>query len=553
MLRGIGTWLRQTAAQYPDQIALIEGSRQLSWRAVDQSCDQLCEYLHAVGVRSGSHVGIWSINSIEYVVLFLAVARLGGVSVPLNTALTRRELLEACKLADLTHLFYGEGYKSCLYAQAVEGLQKEQQTLTVLPIPCVSPWGEETEGTIPKGKCSAHCSPDWIYQAEENVEESQCATMLFTSGSSGVPKAVQLSHRNLLRNAEGIAEGMHWSQRDRFCVAVPFFHCFGITVTLLVAVCVGASLVILPRFRSKRCFEAIEQHSCTVLNGVPSMFLSMQANPASKEHDLGTIRSGIIAGSRLHPEEYRKILTLFAPSMHLQPSYGQTETSPCCTLAPWDWTVDQKANSSGLPIRGVQMRVVSLYGNDEVLPGTLGRIQTRGAHVMQGYYKNEEKNRRVFQEDGWLDTGDIGSLTSEGALVVNGRNQELIIRGGENISPSEVERAILQYPGVQQAQVFAVPDPILQEEICACVLEDPKHPLSVEALRLFLSEQLADHKIPKYIRIYHKFPLQGSGKLAMRQLQRESIRELGLEKPPGFPAPIPVKRETERVHNIRRQ
>lgn len=368
-----------------------------------------------------------------------------------------------------------------------------------------------------------HCANAW---EKENFSQ-QCALILFTSGSTGSTKGVKLKHYSLLKNAHDLASRMRWSGKDKVCVSVPFFHCFGLTCCILASVMKGFSLLILPRFRSVQCFHAIEKFSCTVLNGVPSMFLAMQENPYHRNFDLSSLRSGIVAGSLMTPSEYQDILKIFPPHFHLQPSYGQTETSPCCTMVDFDDSLEVKSQTTGHPLPDVELRIVNDYLED--LPaGTVGRIHTRGYHVMLGYiFGHQDASRRL--PNGWLETGDLGYLDEEGRLVVTGRLKSLIIRGGENISPCEVETALKQLEVFHEVQVVPVPDPVMQEELCACLVYKRGQWLGEEEIRQRLQVLLAAHKIPKYFLWFPSLPKLINGKVDRNTLKNIAIERLEWE------------------------
>ena len=370
--------------------------------------------------------------------------------------------------------------------------------------------------------------------------------MLFTSGTTGQAKGVLLSHQSLVTNAGAIAEGMGWGVSDRFCIAVPMFHCFGLTAGILASIRAGASMYILSRFHTAGVWEAVMSGGCTVLNGVPSMFLAMVRKKEFLSASGEGVKSGIIAGSYFSKEEYGEILRRF-PHMLLQPSYGQTETSPCVTLSPlWEKPV-HKAVSGGRVIPDVQVRIGGMEehliyhqhrgrsGPLCVLPGVpCGEIQVKGYNVMLGYYNLPEATMEAFTEDGWLKTGDVGYFDEEGRIHILGRLREIIIRGGENISPAEIEEQIQRIPEIKEVKVLGQEAEVLQEKIVACIALKEGAQLTDEEIREFLKKRLAPYKLPEIIARFSSLPRTPLGKVNIsalhQQLEKGEWKKQGQEE-----------------------
>lgn len=526
----IGQLLRQTAQNHATQSALISEDYQLNWAGVYQVVQAYVRYLRAEGVAPGMHVGIWSVNSGAYVLILLALCQMGAVAIPLNPSLTDSELLKLCQYADLHYFIHGEGFaqkelplglQTALWADnpaihfvAMHDLRAATRpACEVSAVDCLSM--EDNAALVHSAR-----NPVSVFDDVDAV-----AVILSTSGTTGHMKGVMLSHNSLVNNSLAIAEGMRWTSKDRILVSVPFFHCFGLTACILASLHVGMSLVVMPRFRSVPCFSLIEQHRCTVLNGVPTMFLAMLNNAERQAYDLSSLRSGIIAGSLVSPRDYLRIVTMFGDDFHLQPSYGQTETSPACTLSAWDDSLEVKANSVGQVIPDVELRIVDEQGKT-LDANEIGMIQVKGYNIMKGYYGMTKEFVELFSKDGWLTTGDLGCLTDEGRLQITGRKKSLIIRGGENIAPAEIEFALEQLPGVVSVHVVGVPDPVLQDEICACLILDDTITYTDEEIRSFLKDRLAPYKIPKYILRFAYFPTTTSGKIASRDLRKLAMKRL---------------------------
>lgn len=313
------------------------------------------------------------------------------------------------------------------------------------------------------------------------------------------------------------------------CVTVPLFHCFGITAGIISCLLAGMSMYLIPYFKTARVWDAIENRRCTVLNGVPSMFLALTRKDGFKDRKAGCLKSGIIAGSPVAREEFLEICSRF-PGMHLQPSYGQTETSPCVSIADWDEQDERKAVSAGKVIDHVEIRIADLKKGNVLKAGQEGEIQVRGYNVMSGYYNLPKANSRAFTEDGWLRTGDIGTVDESGELHVTGRLKEMIIRAGENISPYEIEQVIRQLDWVEKVKIVGIPAEVLQEEIAACIVPKKGRKADREELRSYLNSKLAHYKVPAYVLEMEEFPMNASGKIDLKELKKTALAGAAQER-----------------------
>lgn len=351
--------------------------------------------------------------------------------------------------------------------------------------------------------------------------------MMFTSGTTGQPKGVMLSHNNLVNSAIATAEGMGWKQSDKQLLAVPLFHCFGLTSGFLASIYAGCSIGIIEYYRTREILSHIKKFKSTVFNGVPSMFLALIRNPEFAAYDITSLRNGIIAGASITQMEYEKICRSL-PRFDLRQSYGQTEASPCVTLIrPVDPAL-KKTQSVGRVIADVEVRIWDYQKEVVAEAGMTGEIQVRGYNVMQGYYKLEQETKAAISPDGWLRTGDLGYLDQDGYLYVSGRIKEMIIRAGENIMPGEIERLILQTPFVQNVKVIGIKAEVVQEEIVACIIPTETIEFSEERLIAFLKPKIAYYKIPGYFVLFEDFPRTASGKIVISELRNVVEAVLGL-------------------------
>ena len=496
----------------PQAVAYSFNEKEYSWAETGKIALALAETLRQQGIEKGQRVGLLSINSEAWLFYFFALQLVGAQPVLLNTALSDDEILRNIELTEVNYLYYGEGYH-----------RNFDELIRRLSLICMrqSYFGSYKMNLLTDWKEVAHTTA--TETVAKGLPEDVCC-FLFTSGTTKAAKAVMLTHYNLLNNAQAIAEAMHWQAEDRMCVAVPFFHCFGLTACILAGMRTGFPLYVLDHYRTIQVCGMIQAHRCTILNGVPSMFLAMRHNAAHKDYDLSSVCSGVIAGSPIFENDYYEICQMFQPKLHLQPSYGQTESSPCITIAGYDDDQKTKATTVGKPIDHVQLRIVDMDSGRLCEAGERGMIQTKGYHVMKGYYAMPEETAETITLDGWLITGDIGYLDEAGYLHIAGRKKNLIIRGGENISPEEIEYYLRQIDGVEQVKVLGVPAVVLQEEIAACIVSTRKD-LTEEIIIAELKRNLADYKIPRYI-----FFLNEIDKLASGKIDEKKLREIVLEK-----------------------
>lgn len=352
------------------------------------------------------------------------------------------------------------------------------------------------------------------------VNPDDTAAILFTSGTTAMPKGVMLSHYNLVNSSLETCEHMKWDESDKMLIAVPLFHCFGITSSLLSSIHTGFCMHVIEYYKTVTVLKSVQDYHCTLLNGVPSMFLAVVNNPLHKEYDLSSLRRGIIAGSPLSPQDYM-LIRREIPSLVLHASYGQTETSPCVSIGDVGDSDEDNANSAGRVIRHCEVGIFDKDGNK--LPvGTDGEICVRGYNVMQGYYNLPEATAKAIDSNGWLHTGDLGHVDERNFLYVTGRIKEMIIRGGENISPREIEMAILKYPGIKAVKVIGLPAEVLQEMIVACIVPEDGRTISNTGLMTHLENHLAYYKLPAHIVRFESLPVNASGKIMLGELKKQA-------------------------------
>lgn len=536
--RTIGEVLRETARAFPEQEAYVypELGIRKTYKEFDEETDRLARAFMALGIQRGEHVAIWSDNKREWLVSQFATAKIGAVLVTVNTSYQLKELEYLLKQSDSTTLILAEGFKGTSYFDIVNRLCPDLREQTP---------GELSFSHLPHLKrvitMGDHALPGMIswstleemhkQSSQEDLEErfqslksDDVINMQYTSGTTGFPKGVMLSHHNIVNNAQLVGDCIHLSEKDRLCIPVPFFHCFGCVMGTLSCVIHATTMVILEQFDPKKVLRAVQDEKCTGLLGVPTMFISQLNHPDFKNYDLSTLRTGIMAGSICPMEVMKKVMNEMGAN-EITIAYGQTESSPVITQTKTDDSIEKRVSSVGKAHPGVEVKIIDPVTGEESPTGVPGELCTRGYLVMKGYYKNEEATKNAIDEHGWLHTGDIAVMDEEGYIDITGRIKDMVIRGGENIYPKEIEEFLYQHPGVQDVQVIGVPDPKYGEELMAWIICKEGVTLTEADIRAFAKGNIAHHKIPRYIEFTEAYPMTASGKI-----QKYMLRELGQQK-----------------------
>lgn len=521
--------INKTISECLKERANISGKRTAiemdGWSCTFKQLDKLSDFLAIqmgrYGIEKGTHVGIWSVNSPSWVFTFLALTKIGAVSVLINTSLKDEEITQILNYADVEVLYYGAGCQTIIYEDLIARIRSKTPKVRHF----VHIDGKEAGAWIKEDDLGRkYYSQKALTELEERkktIKTTDTACMIFTSGTTSFPKGVLLSHYSIVNNSLAMVKAMHWNDNDKMLITVPMFHCFGVTAGIIACLLSGAKMGLLPYFKTAAVWDALETGNCTVLNGVPSMFLALIRKPEHKDRCADGLKSGIIAGSPVTPAEYTEICSRF-PNMHLQPSYGQSETSPCVTIANWDDPLETKGASAGKLIDHVSARIADKGTGSVLEQGMDGEIQVKGYNVMLGYYHLPKSNAKVFTSDGWLRTGDIGHFDKNGRLHVTGRLKEMIIRGGENISPQEIEQVIKKLGWVEQVKVVGIPVDVLQEEIVACIIPKQGCEINKNELMNFLKPRLARYKMPACILGFDTFPVNACGKVETGKLKLQA-------------------------------
>lgn len=522
----IGQCLALRAGETPRNTAIEYWDRSYTWEELHRISDYLAVRMLTMGMEKGDHVGIWSVNTPNWIITFLALVKIGAVPVLINTCYREQELRSVIRYADIRFLYYGDGCKSLLYEPMADQLRKEDWCQVERWVPI----GRDSSGRWMSDASFVFSEKSQVWHKRLNRRKNQVkpqdtAAILFTSGTTKGAKGVMLSHYNLVNSALGTLEFTQWTSGDKLLLAVPLFHCFGITSGLLTSIHVGCTIHLMKYFKTRKVLEHIDQYHCTVFNGVPSMFLAMVRNPYFETDTMTSLRSGILAGSPVTEKEYEEIQKGF-PGMAILPSYGQTETSPCVTLMTREDPVGKRGTSAGRLIDHVELRIVEPETGRLLETGQTGEVEVRGYNIMQGYYNLPEATAAVLGEDGWLRTGDLGYLDPEGYLHIAGRQGEMIIRCGENIYPGEIETCIKELSFVEAVKVIGIPAEVVQEQVIACVVPRKGMAFSEEGVLEYLRPRIARYKVPARVLRFDALPMNASGKIQISVLKDQVMERL---------------------------
>lgn len=508
--------LERAASQYPDHPALEYKEEIYTYRQMNILVDRYALSLLELGVQPGEHVGILCEAEPNAVIASYAVTRIGGVVVMLNTSLGRQELMVRLQKADVRYLLIGDGYKELCYPQLCMGMEAQVPCLTA-----ISYIGQSTCDPFPQLR-PALVDADFsgVQQRAGAVRPEDTAYVLFTSGTGSTPKAVMSSHYSRVNSGIQQAKDLAATCEDRFCIAMPIFHCFSLSVNVFAACAVGACLYLPESRRTSALLQAVSKGRCTILSCVPALFRALLKRPDLEQWDLSSLRTGFIGGSTYPESLFEEIERRMG--MTLLSSLGQTEATAGITTASLQDPLLVRANTVGHFMDHVEGKICDLTTGEKVPQGSVGEICVRGYVVMQGYYGQPEETAKVIDTDGWLHTGDVGYLDEAGNLHLEGRLKELIIRGGENISPREIEAVLFDDPRISACKAVGVPDEHYGEGVCLCVV--PAQHISETDIRDKLEKNLASFKIPKYILFLECFPTTSTGKILLQELKDMASR-----------------------------
>jgi fatty-acyl-CoA synthase len=534
--------------RFPQREAVVSRrqARRLTYAQLKDEVDRLARALLAAGFKRGERIGVWSTDNIEWLLLQMATARVGAVLVNINPANRTRELAHALQRSEVQGLFLIPSFRTSDYVAMLVELAPELQDCapdrlacaqlpalrkavlydplrpqaTLRPQPGFTLW-QELLGE------AGRISPQELDQATAVLDRDDPINIQYTSGTTGFPKAVVLTHHNLLNNALFSARAMRLSETDRLAVPVPFYHCFGMVLANLACLSTGACLVIpAEHFDPLATLEAIQAERCTALHGVPTMFIAQLEEPRFREFDLASLRTGIMAGAPCPPALMRRVIE----EMHLPEiliGYGETEASPLSHLTSVDDSIERRTETVGTNLPHQEVKVIDVRTGATLPTGEVGEVCFRGYHVMRGYYGDPAATGKAIDAQGWLHSGDLGTMDAEGYLRITGRLKDMIARGGEKIFPAEIEEFLFAHPKIAQVAVFGVPDARYGEEVMAWIQLRSGESASADEIRAYCQGRIAHYKIPRYIEFVDDFPMTVTGKLQKFRMREIAAQKLG--------------------------
>lgn len=518
----IGENLHNTTLKFPENEALISAHQnyRATYKEFNQQVSDVAKALIHLGVKAGDRLGIWSPNRYEWVLLQYATARIGIIMVNINPAYRTSELSFVLNQAEIKYIFAALSFKSSDYRQMIDDARE------FTPFLKEEIFFDDNWDAFLKG--AEKVSDEELQKWEEKVQFDDPVNIQYTSGTTGFPKGVTLSHHNILNNGYFIGIRLHYSKIDRVCIPVPFFHCFGMVIGNIACTSHGATMVI-PNdsFEPTKTLQVVEKEKCTSLYGVPTMFIAMLHEMESKDFDLKSLRTGVMAGSLCPPEVMKKVENLMNMK-EVSICYGMTETSPVSTQTKIGTPFEKQIHSVGTIQDHLEIKIINPETGAIVNRGENGELCTRGYSVMLKYWNNPEATNAVLDHSRWMHTGDLAMMDDEGYIHISGRIKDLIIRGGENISPKEIEDFLYQYPNILDAQVIGVPSEKYGEEVMAWIKVRAGETITEEELVDFCKGQIAHYKIPKYWKFVDEFPMTISGKVRKIEMKEISVKELGL-------------------------
>jgi fatty-acyl-CoA synthase len=535
----LGDFLEKQVEKYPERDFMIYPDRNLrfTYKDFDERVNMLAKGLLTLGIGKGDHVGIWAKNVPDWLTFMFATAKIGAVLVTVNTAYKGHELEYVLKQSDMKTLAIIDGYQDVDYIDIIYELVPELKTqergsLKSEEFPFLEHViyvGQEkhrgmynTNELMLLGKYS---DDEDFLKIKKTLNNRDVVNMQYTSGTTGFPKGVMLTHRNILNNGYYIGERQKFTEDDRLCITVPLFHCFGIVLAVMAIITHGATMVMIELFDPLMVLGAVQKEKCTALYGVPTMFIAEFSHPMFDIFDLSSLRTGIMAGSPCPIEAMKKVVK----DMHMTEItsvYGLTEGSPGFTQTSVDDPLEKRVETVGKPLPNCEVKIVDPETGETLGTNQTGEICCKGYNVMKGYYKMPEKTKEVIDKDGWLHSGDLATCDEEGYYSIVGRIKDMIIRGGENIYPREIEEFIHTIDGVMDVQVVGIPDEKYGEIIGAFIIKEDGSQLTSEDIRDYSSNKIARYKVPKHVFFVQEFPLTASGKIMKFKLRDQAVEIL---------------------------
>ena len=546
----IGDLLDFQTERFGDREALVhvDAGTRFTYREFKRECDWVAMGLMALGIEKGHHVGIWVTNYSEWVVVQFATAKIGAVLVNVNPSYRTHELEYVLRQSEANALILIGQFRTSDYVDMANEVIPELKDSKLGELHCSKLPNLRNVIFIPPPTDPGAKAPDGMWSWEDvrrkssEVNEANLArrqascnpddtiNIQYTSGTTGNPKGAMLTHHNIVANGYYAGEGMNFTERDRLCVPVPFYHCFGCVLGILACVTHGSTIVIpSEHFEPLKTLQAIQQEKCTALHGVPTMFIAELGHERFADFDLSSLRTGMMAGSPCPIEVMRQVVDQMG-AKEIIIGYGQTEASPAITLTRTEDTLERRVSTVGTALPNVEVKLVDPETGQDTPVGEQGELLTRSFMVMKGYYNLPEATAAAIDEDGWLHTGDLATVDQGGYYRITGRLKDMIIRGGENVYPREIEEFLYTHPKIADVQVIGVPDERFVEEVMAWVILKPGETADAEEIREFCQGKIAHYKVPRYIKMATEFPMTVTGKIQKFRMRDMAIEELGLQR-----------------------
>ena len=537
----VGQMLEGIASKYPTNLAIkyIEVNYKRTYYQFNAEVDEYARGLLGMGIKPGDHVAVWATNYPEWMILFFATAKIGAVLVTVNTNY---------KEAELEYLLSNSDSKALFICDGIKDIDCEKIIYSVCPELRTSKPGELNNARLPFLKYVVSfdnwydgmyhwsqvphfgvlISDDEFQAVKDAVHPDDVVNMQYTSGTTGFPKGVMLTHNNIVNNGLAIGDCMKFTENDKLCIPVPFFHCFGMVLAIMASVTHGTAMVPLLWYTPMKVMHAIEYEKCTAVHGVPTMYIRMLEHRDFNRYDFSSLRTGIMAGSPCPIKVMQDVIDKMNMK-EITITYGQTEASPACTMTTVDETLEHRVATVGKELPFMETKIVDADTGEDVPNGTPGEFVVRGYNVMKGYYKMPEATAAAIDKDGWLHTGDIAVKDDDGYYRITGRLKDMIIRGGENIFPKEIEDFIYTHPDVVDVQIVAVPSAKYGEEAYAFVTKRAGSTVTEKDIQNYVANNMARHKVPSFVEFIDKMPMTASGKIQKFVLRDMAKKALGIE------------------------